>query len=234
MDILTYKKLDRLDEIRLNQFRVPCIIGIYEQEWHTPQPLEIELTLHLDSRRAARSCNLEHTVDYESLAEEVGFILKHSHFGLLETAADALAHYILKRSGLTGQQLIQRVDIRLVKPNALSIAVPSLRISRSLEEIQEVEESGIIKNLYQAENYSISAIKIKPQSSVSLQEIELHRSDVYFPLTEDLFLNKNKWLRSNILETSEKKQNSIIYHHGNCLKYANIIGICRQKKNHIK
>ncbi|MFY7928435.1 MAG: dihydroneopterin aldolase, partial [Oligoflexus sp.] len=56
-----------LDEIRLQDLQVRCMIGIYPEEAVRTQALRLQLSLYLDTRAAALSGQLDQTVDYAAL-----------------------------------------------------------------------------------------------------------------------------------------------------------------------
>lgn len=124
------------DEIHLAGLKTNCVVGIYPRELLQPQPLVVHLTLYLDTRPAVRSHSLTHSVDYAALSAEVQFILEHAHFKLLETAAEAICHYITAPSPTDlprGQ--VAAVKVTLEKPEAICHgAVPSLTITRTARE----------------------------------------------------------------------------------------------------
>ena len=88
---------------------VECVICVYGGERHRTQPVTVKLELFLDTRGAS-TAGLSGTVDYARLAGEVRFLLESCRFKLLETAAEALARYILAPP----------TDFRIGHPVALS------------------------------------------------------------------------------------------------------------------
>src|SRR5207244_2402822 len=106
------------------------------------QPLTVKLELFLDTR-AASSAGLSGTVDYTRLAGEVRFLLESCRFKLLETAAEALARYILAPPTEDAPRAkVHAVTVELTKPDALpGHAVPSLRVHRRFDDAQYVVET---------------------------------------------------------------------------------------------
>ncbi|MBK8259732.1 MAG: dihydroneopterin aldolase [Nannocystis sp.] len=87
--------------------------GVYPSERERLQPLGLDLTLHLDTRKAASGGHLADTVDYARVAGDLRFILEHARFLLLEVAAEALCRYLLAPLA-TGAQ-IDEVSLTLRK-----------------------------------------------------------------------------------------------------------------------
>lgn len=155
-----------LDVIVINHLLVECIIGIYPDERHTPQPLRVDLALHLDTRVAAKG-SLDASVDYARLGGEVRFLLESCQFSLLESAADAIAKYVLAPPTLDVPRARPvAVDLRLEKPNALAgKGTPSVQISRRAEEMQyEVEQKpfGRVDVIFELNDCGIYRLRVAP------------------------------------------------------------------------
>ncbi len=120
------------DRLWLNGLSVECIVGVYTNERRAPQPLGVDLCLCLDTRAAARDAKLSATVDYARLWGEVRFLMQASRFTLLESAAEAVASYILAAPTSDAPRArVEEVCVRLSKPLALAGAgVPTLEIHR--------------------------------------------------------------------------------------------------------
>lgn len=144
-----------LDEICLTNLEVSCVVGIYPREKITPQPIIVNLRLFLDTRKAGRQVSLRDSIDYAAVAGEIRFVLEHSHFRLLETAADALSHLLLA----PGPKELPRaqpeaLELELRKPAALgggTIASVTVRRRRT-EAVMNVvpTELGPIEILHQS------------------------------------------------------------------------------------
>ncbi len=109
-----------MDRLCLKGLRIECIVGVYPSERHTPQPLELDLTASFDSQPAAYRARLEDTVDYTRLWSELRFILQTSRFSLLESAAEAIARYVLAPPTTDAPRAaLKAAKVRLTKPQAL-------------------------------------------------------------------------------------------------------------------
>src|SRR5690606_684659 len=134
-----------MDLIELRKLRAECVVGVYPSERTHPQPLLVDLGLYFDARPAARGGGLSATIDYAKLAGEIRFLLSASRFYLLETAAEALAAYLLAPpTPDVPRARVQAVTIRLSKPKALTgSAIASLQIHREASEMDyPIEEKG--------------------------------------------------------------------------------------------
>lgn len=177
-----------MDLIRIEQLKVDCVVGVYPHERDVPQPLQVDLSLWLDTRPAAIKESLRASVDYAAIAGQVAFLLKSCRFRMLETAAHALACYLLAPPALGERRaMIQRVAVRLTKPNALQgVGIPSIEIEREASAVTiETEHSsfGIVDIIHETRDAGIYRLNIAPQSAIPLhvhrvmQESELVLSD---------------------------------------------------------
>ncbi len=158
-----------LDVITLRDLDVLCVVGLYPREKLTPQPLVLQLKLYLDTRRAVSENSLRHTVDYAALAGEIRFILQHARYLMLETAADALASYLLAPASPDAARApIKAVDLTIEKPHALpGRTVASVRVRRQAGEytprlLQEAPEH--VEVLHHHADCTLFRMTLLPQS----------------------------------------------------------------------
>lgn len=177
-----------MDLIRIEQLKVDCVVGVYPHERDVPQPLRVDLSLWLDTKTAAIKESLRASVDYAAIAGQVSFLLTSCRFRMLETAAHALACYLLAPPALGERRAtIQRVSVRLTKPNALrGVGVPSIEIEREASAVTiETEHSnfGIVDIIHETRDAGIYRLNIAPRSAIPLhvhrvtQESELVLTD---------------------------------------------------------
>jgi dihydroneopterin aldolase len=117
-----------LDRITLTGLRASAFHGVFEEERRTGQIFIIDVTVFLDLRGAATSDDLERTIHYGVLAEQVVNAVQSDPVDLIETVAERVAHVALSH------QAAQHVTVTVHKPNA-PITVPfddvSVTITRS-------------------------------------------------------------------------------------------------------
>lgn len=158
-----------LDVITLRDLDVLCVVGLYPREKDTAQPLVLQLQLYLDTRRAVHENSLRHTVDYAALAGEIRFVLQHARYRLLETAADALASYLLASPAPgAARASIKAVDLTIEKPHALpGRTVASVRVRRQVEDYAPqllAEAPEHVEVLHQHEDCTLFRMTLLPQS----------------------------------------------------------------------
>lgn len=160
-----------LDLLSVRGIEVRCIVGVYAVERHRPQPLALDVDLWLDTRHAAHSEQLSATVDYGRLAGELRFLLESCRFRLLETAAEALARWILAPATPDRPQpRPARVRVRLTKPEALGGgAVASLEVVRDARDIvveQEHKPFGVVDIIHVGRDCGIYRLRVGPGRSI--------------------------------------------------------------------
>lgn len=106
-----------MTRIELHNLETTCIVGILDQERQNRQRLRASIAVSLDTNKAARSCSIDDTLDYALLANATRFILDKAQFNLLETAADALARFVIASYR---QLMIDQVQVTLDKPDILA------------------------------------------------------------------------------------------------------------------
>lgn len=118
------------DRIELDEWEIPCVLGVLEREQRTVQRLRVRLELELDLEDAAEG-DLGATVDYAAVHDQVAFFVQHGRFRLLESIAFGLARLLLA-SPAPGEPRAQigAVHLALHKPDILEDATPGIRVSR--------------------------------------------------------------------------------------------------------
>lgn len=104
------------DRIRLTGIEVLGRHGVYTSEKFSEQPFVVDLDCVLD--RGTTGDDLETTVDYGRLAEQVASIVEAESVDLIETLADRIAVECLEQ-----HPLISRIKVTVHKPEA-PISVP--------------------------------------------------------------------------------------------------------------
>lgn len=123
--------MNPLDEITLTGLRANAHHGVFDEERRTGQLFLIDVTVGLDFHDAAQSDDLENTIHYGVLAEEVVAAVERDPVDLIETVAERVAAVVLAHDRAAV------VTVTVHKP-AAPIAVPfedvSVRIMRARPE----------------------------------------------------------------------------------------------------
>lgn len=120
--------MNPLDQIILTGLRATAHHGVFEHERRDGQVFVIDVTVHLNFAEAAESDDLERTIHYGVLAEEVVATVERDPVDLIETVAERIAQTVLAHPAA------RLVEVTLHKPSA-PITVPfddvAVRIVRS-------------------------------------------------------------------------------------------------------
>jgi len=106
-----------LDVLRLSGVRATGHHGVFDHERRDGQEFVVDAVVHLDTRAAAGSDDLERTVHYGVLAEQLVAAVETDPVDLIETLAERLAGVVLAFPAAA------RAEITVHKPSA-PITVP--------------------------------------------------------------------------------------------------------------
>jgi len=105
------------DRIALRGLRAHGRHGVYDFERERGQMFRVDAVLELDTRAAAAGDDLDRTVNYAELAQQLYAVLSGEPVNLLETLAQRLADVCLANA------LVDAVEITVHKPQA-ELGVP--------------------------------------------------------------------------------------------------------------
>lgn|SRR5699024_2442620 len=105
-----------VDTIFIDKLEIDTVIGIYDWERRIRQRVVLDLEMAFDIRAAARTEDVEKTLNYKAVAKRVIAFVQDSEFLLVETLAERVAGLILDEFP------VDRVTLRLDKPHALRSA----------------------------------------------------------------------------------------------------------------
>jgi FolB domain-containing protein len=170
--------MEPLDWITIRDLRVNCVIGIFAEEDTRVQPVSVTLRLGQAPRAHGVIESLEESVDYLAIAGQVSFLLAACRFRLLETAADALASYLLAPPARGERRAaIQRVALEIHKPNALpspTTATLSIERAASPQPLRvETKSFGSVDVIHEAANAGIYRLNIAPGRQIPMH---VHRA----------------------------------------------------------
>jgi dihydroneopterin aldolase len=106
-----------VDRVTLRGLTVRGHHGVFQHEREDGQTFVVDLVLGLDTTAAAAGDDLERTVHYGVLAEQVAAVVSGEPVNLIETLAQRIADTCL------GLQVVEEVEVTVHKPDA-PITVP--------------------------------------------------------------------------------------------------------------
>lgn len=162
-----------MDVLRISNLTVDCVVGVYPHERNASQPLQVDVEMCLDTEKAALKESVKATVDYAATTAQLVFLLRSCRFRLLETAAHALARYLLAPPSAGERRgQVESVRVRLTKPGGLKgFATPSLEIARDQRWCEiEVEERpfGTVDVIHETRDAGIYRLNIAPGREIPL------------------------------------------------------------------
>lgn len=101
-------------KITVSEISFESILGTYSFEREIPQKILLTYSLWLDFSKAAQTENLNDTVDYAELSEDLKKFIIRSQFFLVETLVTEVAKRILNFS-----TVIQKTEVIISKPSAI-------------------------------------------------------------------------------------------------------------------
>jgi dihydroneopterin aldolase len=111
----------------LQGLRVDCIVGIYEHERQTRQPVIVDVDLDYDFAAAAASDAIGDAIDYDGVARMVTELAQRRAFQLIETMADEAAAMLLAQL-----PSVRKVRLEIRKPDAVPAAACAfVRVERA-------------------------------------------------------------------------------------------------------
>jgi dihydroneopterin aldolase len=118
------------DFLTLTGLRASAFHGVFEHERQNGQEFVIDVTVWLDIAAAASGDDLDRTINYGTLAEEVVAAVERDPVDLIETVAERIAAVALAHPAA------DRVRVTLHKP-AAPITVPFDDVSITIERQRE-------------------------------------------------------------------------------------------------
>lgn len=97
-----------MDRIHIVGLRADTVIGVHDWEREIRQPVELDLDLAFDTRRAGATDRLEDTLDYAAISARLIELISASEFQLIEALADACAQVVLKEFPVASLRLVLR------------------------------------------------------------------------------------------------------------------------------
>ncbi|VAW49083.1 Dihydroneopterin aldolase [hydrothermal vent metagenome] len=104
-----------MDIIFIQGLKTHAIIGIYDWERENRQPLIFDIEMSLPISSAAMSDNIDDTVDYKCVSDEIIELVENSRFELLESLCEAICQHILEH-----HTAVQKIQLKVSKPQAVA------------------------------------------------------------------------------------------------------------------
>lgn len=122
-----------MDQIKIENLEVFCNHGVYPEETKLGQKFVVSCILHLNTRRAGRTDDLDASVNYGTLSHLIKKQMEEKTYLLIESVAEHLAETIL-----LFDEKIREVEVEIKKPWApigLPLDTASVKIHRKWHEV---------------------------------------------------------------------------------------------------
>lgn len=104
-----------LDTIYIQELSTEAIIGIYDWEREQPQPLFFDIEMDLPVYNAAKSDDINDTVDYKVVSDSVIKLVTKSRYELLESLCEHICEHIF-----TQHAAVKTIRLSVSKPQAVT------------------------------------------------------------------------------------------------------------------
>ena len=84
------------DTVAIRDLRVSAVIGVFDWEREVEQVLTFAVEMPADVRKAARTDDINDTLDYSKVADAVKEVVTEGKFQLIETAAECVAQRLIQ------------------------------------------------------------------------------------------------------------------------------------------
>lgn len=104
-----------MDTVFIEGLKTQAIIGIYDWERENRQPLIFDIDMDLPITQAAKSDDINDTVNYKQVSDEVIELVENSRHELLESLCEEICQHIL-----TNHLAVQIIHLKVSKPKAVT------------------------------------------------------------------------------------------------------------------
>ena len=161
-----------VDRVELQNISVDCVVGTRPDERLRTQAVTVSLAASVDARKAAASCRLRDTLDYAALYAAVQFIIGTGRFLLLETAAEAVARYML----ISSPELVREATVSIIKPHIMPTpTLPRVTLTRTASDVFTISRRtsfGSVAVVQESSDAGIYLLTIAAQQSIASHCLE--------------------------------------------------------------
>lgn len=105
-----------MDILRINQLAASVIIGVHDWEKLQPQPLLFDIEFTVDTVAAAQTDDLQYSLNYQAVSEQLLARLEAARFELLEALLANVADWLFSDFPC------KTLSVTVFKPNAITQA----------------------------------------------------------------------------------------------------------------
>lgn len=173
-----------MDSIFISNLIVHANHGVFQEEKTLGQKFLIDIKLNLDTQEAGITENLDKSVHYGILANEITELFKRKSNDLIEKCAEEIALFILKK-----YNLVDEVNVKIKKPWA-PIMLPVDEVLVEITRKRHIAFLGLGSNIGDSESLLKEAIEsINDDYTVVTNESKLYRTKAWGLENQPDFLN---------------------------------------------
>jgi len=101
-----------MDKIRILNLKIPAKHGAYEFEKKREGIFELDIEMHLNLSKPARTDTLEDTVNYDEAVSIITSVFTEKDYNLIESVGEKICNQLLEKYS------IKKVKIKIRKPHA--------------------------------------------------------------------------------------------------------------------
>jgi dihydroneopterin aldolase len=112
-----------MSSLHIKDLMIEAKHGVHAHEKQTAQRFLVSVELTLDLSKAAQSDNLDDSLDWSQLRNEIIAIVQGHSFNLMERLAQVVAEALLKHQG------VEKVHITIDKVDAFESGIPGVQLA---------------------------------------------------------------------------------------------------------
>ncbi len=174
-----------MDKIRIDDIKIYAYHGVLPEEKKNGQEFFVSAELSLDLKSSGTSDRLDHTVNYADVTKLIEDTFTEVSFNTIEAAAESVIESIL-----TEYNLIQKVTIKVSKPNA-PIDADFRDVSVELSRSRHTVYLGLGSNLGDKRGFLNKAVEeLGKDTAITVRKVsEYIETEPYGPVDQPNFLN---------------------------------------------
>ncbi len=174
-----------MDRINIKGLEIFAHHGVYREETVLGQKFIVDVSMHVSTRAAGRSDDLDKSVNYGLVCTDIQEVMKNKNYKLIETVAEEIADTILLK-----YDDVRGVDVTVKKPWA-PVLVHVDNVSVSISRKKHVAYLGLGSNMGDRESYLDMAIdELNKDRYTKVTKVsDFIETEPYGGVEQDDFLN---------------------------------------------
>jgi dihydroneopterin aldolase len=112
-----------MSSLHINNLIIEAKHGVHEHEKQTAQRFQVSVKLKIDLTKAVHSDNLDDSLDWSLIRDEIVAIVQDNSFNLMERLAQVIADAMLLHKG------VEKARVTIDKIDAFESGIPGVTLS---------------------------------------------------------------------------------------------------------